>query len=244
MRNIKLLLRFDGRSYHGWQIQPNAKTVQELVSDAVSEITKEEIKVLGCSRTDAKVHANYYVSSFKTTSTVPADRLPFALNSLLPDDIVCFKAEEADDDFHAITSTKSKTYMYKIHNARINDPFLKDRVWHYPKALDFEKMVEASKYFVGTHDFLAFAAAGFTAKTTVRTIFDIDVFKEDDIINIKITGDGFLYNMVRIIAGTLVWVGNGKIEPLKIPEIIESKKRENAGITAPPEGLYLWGVEY
>ena len=244
MRNIKILLQFDGSNYHGWQIQPNAVTVQEEVSRAVSQITKEDIKVFGCSRTDAKVHAKFYVGSFKTSSTVPANRLPFALNSLLPDDISCIGAEEADEDFHAITSAKRKTYIYKIDNSPIRNAFLKNYAWHYPGKLDFEKMREASKYFLGTHDFLAFAAAGFTAKTTERTIFDLTLEKEDNIITVKITGDGFLYNMVRIISGTLVWVGLGKIKPEEISDIIKSKKRENAGITAPPEGLYLWGVEY
>lgn len=244
MRNIKILLQFDGSNYHGWQIQPNAVTVQEMVSSAVSEITKEDIKVFGCSRTDAKVHAKFYVASFKTESRVPADRFPFAINSRLPSDIACIGAEEEDEDFHAITSAKRKTYIYKIDNSPIRNPFLKNYVWHYPGKLDFEKMKEASQSFLGTHDFAAFAAAGFTAKTTERTIYSIELDKEDNIISIKITGDGFLYNMVRIISGTLVWVGLGKIKPDGISDIIKSKKRENAGITAPPEGLYLWGVEY
>ena len=244
MRNIKLTLRFDGANYHGWQIQPNAVTVQGLVSQAVSKITKENIKVFGCSRTDSKVHANYYVASFKTESTVPSERLPYALNSLLPDDIVCTGAEDVAEDFHAITSVIKKTYMYKVENSKIKNPFNARHVWHYSGKLDFEKMCIAAEFFKGTHDFLGFAAAGFTAKTTVRTIFDISLTKEDDIISIAITGDGFLYNMVRIITGTLVWVGTGKINPSDIPKIIESKKRENAGITAPPDGLYLWGVEY
>lgn len=244
MRNIKLELRFDGENYHGWQIQPNAVTIQEKVSAAVSKITKENIKVFGCSRTDAGVHANYYVSSFKTYSSIPIERIPYAINSLLPDDIVCIGAEAADEDFHAITSAKSKTYLYKIENSHIRDPFLAGHVWHYPSALDFSKMCEASKHFIGTHDFLGFAAAGFSAKTTVRTIYDLKLSKDGNIINIEITGDGFLYNMVRIITGTLVWAGIGKIKPEDIPKIIESKKREKAGITAPPYGLYLWRVEY
>ncbi len=244
MRNIKILLQFDGSNYHGWQIQPNAVTVQELVSRAVSEITKEDIKVFGCSRTDAKVHAKFYVASFKTESKIPSDRLPFAINSKLPDDISCTGAEDADLDFNAISSAKRKTYIYRIDNSAVRNPFLKNYAWHYPQKLDFEKMQEASRCFLGKHDFLAFASSGFSAKTTERTIFDIELKKEENIITIKITGDGFLYNMVRIISGTLLWVGLGKIEPEEIEGIIKSKKRENAGITAPPEGLYLWGVEY
>lgn len=244
MRNIKILLQFDGSNYHGWQIQPNAVTVQEKVSKAVSYVTKEDIKVFGCSRTDAGVHAKFYVASFKTESKIPLDRLPFAINSNLPSDISCIGAEEEREDFNAITSAKRKTYVYKIDNSPIRNPFLKNYAWHYPAKLDFEKMNEATQYFLGKHDFLAFAASGFTAKTTERTIYDLKLKKEDNIISIKITGDGFLYNMVRIITGTLLWVGLGKIKPDEISRIIKSKKRENAGITAPPEGLYLWGVEY
>lgn len=244
MRNIKLELRFDGRNYHGWQIQPNAVTVQEKVSSAVSEITKEAIKVFGCSRTDSGVHANHFVSSFKTNSKIPTDRIPFALNSLLPADIVCTGAYEMEESFHAIASAKRKTYLYKIENSHIGNPFLAGLVWHYPAKLDIEKMRLAARYFLGTHDFLGFAAAGFSAKTTERTIYELEVTKDEDIINIKVTGDGFLYNMVRIITGTLVWVGIGKIAPSDIPKIIKSKRRENAGITAPPDGLYLWRVYY
>lgn len=244
MRNIKLELRFDGAGYHGWQIQPNALTVQEAVSQAVSKITKENIKVFGCSRTDSGVHANYYVASFNTDSKIPEDKFAAAVNSMLPDDIVCIGASDMPQDFHAITSAKKKTYLYRIENSRIRDPFLAKHVWHYSAKLDFESMCKAAKYFVGTHDFLAFAAAGFTAKTTQRTIFNTELSKAGDIISFKITGDGFLYNMVRIITGTLLWVGIGKIKSEEIPEIIASKKRENAGITAPPDGLFLWEVEY
>lgn len=244
MKNIKLELRFDGSKYHGWQIQPNAVTVQELVSKAVSKITKENIKVFGCSRTDSGVHANYYVASFNTESKIPEEKFPDAVNSMLPDDIVCIGAKYMPHDFHAITSAKKKTYLYKIDNSKIRNPFMAKHVWHYRGKLDFESMCKAAEYFKGTHDFVAFAAAGFTAKTTERTIFNTELSKEGDIINFKITGDGFLYNMVRIITGTLLWVGIGKIKPEEIPEIIASKKREKAGITAPPDGLYLWEVEY
>lgn len=244
MRNIKLELRFDGAKYHGWQIQPNAVTVQDVVSQAVSKITKENIKVFGCSRTDSGVHANYYVASFKTQSGIPDENFPAAINSMLPDDIVCSGAKSMSEDFHAITSAKKKTYLYKIDNSKIRNPFMAKHVWHYKGKLDFESMCEAAEYFMGTHDFVAFAAAGFTAKTTERTIFKTELSKDGDIINFKITGDGFLYNMVRIITGTLLWVGIGKIKPEEIPDIIASKKREKAGITAPPDGLYLWEVEY
>ena len=244
MRNIRLFLSFDGTNYHGWQVQPNAITVQEVVSCAVSAVTGETIKVVGCSRTDSKVHAKSYVCSFKTLSKIPAENLVFALNANLPEDIVCVNADEVSEDFHAIASTISKRYIYKIENSKIPNPFLRNRVWNYKAPLDIKKMQEAAGYFLGTHDFLAFSAAGAQVKSTVRTIYEISVTKEDDIININVKGDGFLYNMVRIIAGTLVWVGLSKINPHDIPDIINSKKRENAGVTAPPQGLYLWEVEY
>ena len=244
MRNIKLFIQFDGTNYHGWQVQPNANTVQSEVSRAVSAVVGEDIKVIGCSRTDAGVHAKSYVCSFKTTSPIPEDKLPFAINAHLPSDIVCFCASEVPSDFHAIASTRRKRYIYKIENSRIPDPFLRNRVWNLKGTLDLQKMQEAASHFLGTHDFVAFSAAGAQVKSTVRTIFEISVTRDGDIITVNVSGDGFLYNMVRIITGTLVWVGLGKINPEDIPKIINSKKRENAGVTAPPDGLYLWEVEY
>ena len=244
MRNIKLFIQFDGTNYHGWQVQPNANTVQSEVSRAVSVVVGENIKVIGCSRTDAGVHAKCYVCSFKTASPIPEEKLPFAINAYLPPDIVCFCAEEVSSDFHAIASTRRKRYIYRIENSKIPDPFLRNRVWNYKGALDVSKMQEAAVHFLGMHDFVAFSAAGAQVKSTVRTIFEISVKCEGNIITVDVLGDGFLYNMVRIITGTLVWVGLGKIQPSDIPDIINSKKRENAGVTAPPDGLYLWEVEY
>lgn len=244
MRNIKLILKFDGAAYHGWQIQPNADTVQQRITDAVTKIINEKPNIIGCSRTDAHVHANEYVCSFKTSSHISAEKLPCAINSYLPQDIVCIGAEEAAEDFHPIASAKCKRYVYKIQNSRYADPFNRSRVWHYRGKLDFDKMCKACKHFLGTHDFAGFAASGFSAKTTVRTIFDIELKSDGDMIVLDICGDGFLYNMVRIITGTIVWVGMGKINDADIPDIIESCNRSRAGITAPPEGLYLWRVEY
>ena len=245
MRNIKLILKFVGSAYHGWQIQKNGITVQETLADAVSFVTGEEFpKLVGCGRTDAGVHALEYVVSFKTESEIPAERLPLALNSRLPEDIVCIKAEDVSDDFDAAGSAVKKRYTYRILNAAIPDPFLTPYVYQVKFPLDILKMKKAAVHFEGTHDFLGFAAAGFTVKTTVRTIYSVDISKENDVITIDITGNGFLYNMVRIIAGTLISVGRGDIEPDMIPDIINSCDRKRAGITAPAKGLCLSEVYY
>lgn len=244
MQNIKLTLRFDGAKFHGWQIQPEDVSVQQLVSDALFELTGEKVNLIGCGRTDAHVHALEYICSFKTNANIPADKYPYGLNVLLPDEIVCVRSEAMADDFHAKHSAKSKNYVYKILNTRFHDPFCVNRAWHIKYPLDIKAMEKAAASFIGTHDFRGFAASGLSVKTTVRTIYDISVYKDGDIITIDVVGNGFLYNMVRIIAGTLVWVGSGKISADDMPEIIASGKRERAGMTAPPDGLYLKGVEY
>jgi len=244
MLNIKLTLRFDGARYHGWQIQPEDISVQQTVTDALCDLTGEKINLIGCGRTDAHVHAEEYICNFKTNANIPADKYPYGLNVRLPEDIVCLKSEAVADDFHAKHSAKVKNYVYKIQNTQFSDPFLAKRAWYVKYKLDLEAMQKAAQSFVGTHDFRGFASSGLSVKTTVRTIFDISVYKEDDIITIDVKGNGFLYNMVRIIAGTLVWVGCGKIKASDMPDIIASGDRERAGITAPPDGLYLRGVEY
>lgn len=245
MRNVKLTIRFIGTNYHGWQIQDNGITVQEVVNRALCEVCNEsDIKAVGCGRTDSGVHALNYTVSFKTASLIPAERLPLALNTVLPDDIVCMSAEEVPDSFDASRSAVSKTYTYRIYNSRIPDPFYFPYTHQVKVMLDTDKMKKAAQNFVGTHDFVGFAATGYSVKTTIRTIFDITVTKVNDVISISVTGDGFLYNMVRIIAGTLIEVGAGRIEPDEIPNIIESKTRENAGPTAPAKGLCLTEVYY
>ncbi len=245
MRNIKLSLRFAGTRYHGWQIQPNGITVQEIIGDAISFVTGgEKCTVTGCGRTDAGVHASEYAASFKTSSAIPCEKLPAALNSKLPDDIVCTAAEDVSMEFDAARSAKKKRYTYRILNSHIPDPFLFPYTHQIKSPLDLKKMKEAAAYFTGTHDFLGFAASGFTVKTTVRTIYSLDIQKNKDIISIDVTGDGFLYNMVRIIAGTLVGVGCGKINPDEIPDIINSRCRERAGVTLPAKGLCLSEVLY
>lgn len=245
MRNIRIQLKFVGTNYHGWQIQPNGVTVQQKLSEAVSSITNGDFSNLcGCGRTDAGVHAQKYFASFKTSSSISTSNIPLALNSKLPDDIVCVQAEEMPEEFDVSRDVTSKTYTYTIYNGEISDPFLFPFVYNVKFPLDVSKMHIAAKSFEGTHDFCGFAASGFTVKTTVRTIYSVDITKDDKIIQIKVCGNGFLYNMVRIIAGTLIAVGGGKIEPDQITDIINSKDRTRAGATAPAQGLCLTEVCY
>lgn len=244
MRNLKLSLKFIGTNYHGFQKQKNAVTIQELLENAIKSITNENIKITGCSRTDSGVHALYYVCNFKTNSSIPCDRLPYAINFFLPSDVVVFDCKEADFDFHSRYSAKSKTYVYKILNNKFKNPFYNNLAYFYPNSINISKMKKAAKMFVGKNDFKAFMSEGSSVIDTVRTIFEISVTKKQDIIEIMVCGDGFLYNMVRIIAGTLLYVGIGKISENDILKIINRKDRKNAGITLKPDGLYLYNVEY
>lgn len=243
--NIKLVLEYDGSAYHGWQIQKNGITVQQTVRDAICRLTGEDnIMLIGCGRTDAGVHAISYTANFKTDSTIPPEKFKDALCTMLPDDIRCKKSEEVADDFHAAYSATGKTYVYRILNRPDADVFERNYSWHYKFPLDVKKMQEGAKAFLGEHDFIGFAAAGFTVKTTVRTIYALDVLEKNGIIEIAVTGNGFLYNMVRIIAGTLVFMGGGKIDYKTAAEIVNSCDRKRAGITAPPQGLFLKEVYY
>lgn len=242
--NVKLTLQYDGMAYHGWQVQKNGVTVQEKLTDAIESVTGKRADVVGCGRTDAGVHALAYVCGFRTEANIPLQKLPLALNSHLPGDIRVFKAEAADDDFHANRSAVGKRYVYRILNREINDAFEGKYAWHVRVPLDVDAMRDAARAFLGEHDFIGFASSGFSVKTTVRTIYSLDVVKSGDIITIDITGNGFLYNMVRIIAGTLVYVGCGKTDSGDIVDIIKSKCRERAGITAPAHGLFLREVYY
>lgn len=244
MHNIKLTLQYDGTAYHGWQTQENAVTVQATVENAIKKLTGVRPQLVGCGRTDTGVHAKKYICNFKSETEIPCDKLPYALNSQLPDDIVCTHAEYAEPDFDSRKSAKGKTYTYLIANSKYRNVFYTTRAWHYRYRLDINEMRKAAESFLGTHDFIGFAASGFTVKTTVRTVTDIKIESDDDIISISVTGNGFLYNMVRIIAGTLVFAGNGKINPDDMPDIIASKERKRAGITAPACGLYLTEVFY
>lgn len=244
MRNLKLTIQYDGSAYHGWQTQENAATVQEAVEAAIFKLTGARTRVVGCSRTDTGVHAERFACNFKTESSIPCDKFPYALNTKLPDDIVCLCAETVDNEFNARYSAKGKRYTYYIQNSVFPNALLRNRTWHYPYKLDIGAMKRAAEAFLGEHDFIGFAASGFTVKTTVRTIYSLDVEKNGDLVKISVEGDGFLYNMVRIIAGTLAYVGCGRLRAEDMPEIIASRDRKRAGITAPPEGLFLTEVFY
>lgn len=244
MRNIKLTIQYDGTAYHGWQTQKNAPTVQETLGRAIMELTGTKPVLTGCSRTDAGVHAESFCCNFKSETTIPAERFPLALNTFLPADIVCLNAEDVSKEFNARFSAKGKKYTYYIQNSRFPDVFRKNYAWHFPYKINLDNMKKAAEAFIGEHDFIGFAASGFTVKTTVRTICSLEVSKNEDLIKISVTGNGFLYNMVRIIAGTLCFAGCGKINPDDMSDIISSKDRKRAGITAPPQGLFLTEVYY
>ncbi|MBD7914265.1 tRNA pseudouridine(38-40) synthase TruA [Clostridium sp. Sa3CUN1] len=244
MRNIKLILEYDGTNYLGWQKQRIGKTIQGTLEEAIRSLTNEEIDSIGSSRTDAGVHAKGFIANFKTNSKIPADKFREAINHKLPDDIVILKSEEVEEDFHSRYNAKGKTYSYSILNRDVKSAIDRNYVYHIKKELDLNSMEEACKYFIGTYDFSAFKTSGSSVKSSIRTISELYIQKNDDIIKIFVTGDGFLYNMVRIIVGTLIMVGNNKIKPEEIKNIIESKNRDNAGICVPPNGLVLEKVYY
>lgn len=244
MRNIKLTIEYDGTAYHGWQSQTNAIAVQDIVTAAVNKLTGESCSITGSSRTDTGVHAIGFVGNFFTEAAIPADKFAFALNTILPEDITIKKSEEVSRDFHARFSANGKTYRYLIYNSTFPSALLRHRAFHVFYPLDVDAMNRAASHFTGTHDFIAFSAAGGSVKTTVRTITRAEVVRKGELIEFTVTGDGFLYNMVRIIAGTLVEVGFGKISPDAISEIIAGLDRRKAGRTAPANGLYLVEVYY
>lgn len=242
--NLKLTLKYDGTEYHGWQVQPNGITVQEVLEKTLSSMANEKITVTGCSRTDAGVHAAMHVSNFKMNTSIPVHKFPLVLNQKLPRDIRAVDCCVVPDDFNARFDTVEKTYRYRILNQEHDDPFLSRYVWHYPIKLDIDKMKEAASYMVGEKDFTAFMASGSSAKTTVRNLKRVEVEKEGSLITITATANGFLYNMVRIIVGTLVYAGNGKLTPVEIKHILECRDRRLGGVTAPPQGLRLEEVLY
>lgn len=243
--NIKIVIQFDGTHYNGYLKQKNDITVQSVIEEALCKLTGKPVNLIGCSRTDAGVHALGYTANFHTETTIPPERISYAVNPLLPEDISVIKSELVSDDFHSRFSAVSKTYKYLFYCSPHINPLLNNRAWHIKKELDYDAMKEAALQICSTHEYDAFRAQGGYAKTTTRTVFYTKLNNEyRNIYSIEICGDGFLYNMVRIIAGTLVYVGEGKIRPAEIPAIIESKDRKRAGITAPPYGLYLYKVEY
>lgn len=243
MRRVALVLSYDGSSYHGWQIQSNAVTVQGELQAALSQLFKTPVSVYGCSRTDAGVHARRFVCHFDLPFLFPLDRLPLALNALLPSDIAVREALFVPDDFHARFSCLGKTYSYRLWNALVRSPFESRRAGFWPVPLEAERMNEFARDFVGEHDFYAFMAARSEVENTVRRISAFSVEREDNLIRFSVTGNGFLYNMVRIMVGTLIYADLGKLEK-SIPEILTAKDRTLAGITVPPQGLYLEKVYF
>lgn len=253
-RNLLLTIEYDGTGFSGWQRQPGKPTVQGTLEQALSTVCKRDIKVNGTSRTDAGVHAYGQRASFKGELGIPTERLALAVNHRLAGGmrgkaatgpIRIIKAEEMPLDFHARFDSKGKTYIYKIRNSRDVDVFKRNYYYEITRPLDLHAMKLAAEQIAGTHDFACFQAAGGTPReTTVRTVYQLEVRQEGKDIEIHITGDGFLYNMVRIITGTLVEVGLGKRHPMSITAVIESRDRQNAGHTAPPQGLYLKEVYY
>ena len=244
MRNIKLTIEYDGKCYNGWQKQPNKLNIQGEIERAIYNITKEEVDLIGSGRTDAGVHALGQVANFKTNSQISIEKLPLAINSQLKNSIVIKEAEEVNERFHSRYNAKRKTYRYIINNSKCGTAIYRNLEYSYPFKLDAEKMKQASKYFEGEHDFKAFKSSGTSSKNSVRTIYKAIVKQEGEKIIIELTGNGFLYNMVRIISGTLLDVGLGKIQPEEIPEMIESKDRKRAGKTLPAHGLCLVEVKY
>ena len=234
-----------GKNLIGWQKQPDKLNIQGTIEKAIEEITGEEVDLTASGRTDRGVHSLGQVANFKTNSNIPVEKIPIALNTKLKKSIRILSAEEVDEKFHSRLTCKKKTYRFIINNSEYGTAIYRNLETHIPMKLNIEKMQEAVKYFEGEHDFKAFKASGTSSKSSIRTIYKADVLQmPNDRIYLELTGNGFLYNMVRIIAGTLVDVGTGKIEPKEIKNIIKSEKRENAGKTLPPQGLYLVKVEY
>ena len=244
MKRVMLKVAYDGTDYHGWQIQPNVVTVESVLNETLSGLLKEEIKVIGASRTDTGVHALGNIAVFDTNARIPADKISYALNQRLPEDIRIQLSKEVAPDFHPRHQNSKKTYEYKILNCAFPVPVYRLYSYFTYVKLDVEKMRQAASYLVGEHDFKSFCSTKTVAETTVRTIYDIRVEKSGELICVRVTGSGFLYNMVRIIAGTLIRVGRGFYTPERIKNILEAKERTADGVTAPPNGLVLVGSDY
>lgn len=245
MRNIKLVIEYDGKEFGGWQKQPTKLNIQGTIEKAIEQITGEQVELMASGRTDSGVHALGQVANFKTNSNIPIEKFAIAINSNLKKSILIKSAEEVESMFHSRLSCKRKTYRYIINNSKVGTAIYRNLETYIPMKLNVSKMKQAISYFEGEHDFRAFKASGTSSKSSVRTIYKAEVIEqENDRIWIELTGNGFLYNMVRIICGTLVEVGLGNLEPGEIPNIIKDKERGNAGKTLPPQGLYLVKVEY
>ena len=244
MKRVMLTVAYDGTAYHGWQVQPNGATIEGELNSVLKELTGEEIQVIGASRTDAGVHGLCNIAVFDTESNIPGEKFSYALNQRLPEDIKVVDSCEVAEDFHPRHVSSKKTYDYKIYNAKFPDT-TKRLYSHFTyTSLNVEKMQQAATYLVGEHDFKSFCAPAAVVETTVRTLYKAEVIQDEEYIRIRVQGNGFLYNMVRIIAGTLMEVGSGKRQPEDIKIILEAKDRNAAGPTAPARGLMLINYEF
>ena len=243
-RSLLLTIRFCGTAYHGFQVQKNAMSVCQKFQDAVEKVLGSRCDVKGCSRTDSGVHANKYCLSLAIDRDIPCDKLVLALNANLPEDIAVLSAVEVPADFHARYSCLGKEYVYHIHNSHVRNPFAPKLSYRFPAPLDVDLLNRAAQDFVGTHDFKAFCSAGSDVEDTVRTITSFSVVRQGEEVLFTVRGDGFLYNMVRIMVGTLLFIATGRLQPGAIPAILAGKARSGAGKTAPAWGLYLNDVFY
>ncbi len=244
MRNICAKVSYDGTAFNGFQSQPYGRTVQEEIEKAIKKLSKEEIIIIGSGRTDAGVHAEGQVFNFHTNSTIPTDRWAIALNTRLPKDIIIVAAWDVPEDFHARRSAKRKTYRYTIDTGKFPNVFGRQYRFHHPTRLDYDAMSEGLSYLVGEHDFTSYTSIHSTKPHHIRTIYSAELSREGAFWHMHITGNGFLYNMVRVIMGTLLWVGEGKLKPKDMQAILEGRDRALAGPTAMPHGLVLVDVEY
>lgn len=244
MRNICVKVSYDGSGFNGFQTQPYGRTVQGEIEKAIKLLTGETIIIIGSGRTDAGVHAQGQMFNFYTESTIPTQRWAIALNTRLPKDIVIIEAFDVPEHFHARRSAKRKTYRYTIDLGKFPDVFGRQYRFHHPTPLDVDAMREGLNYLIGEHDFTSFTSIHSTKPHHIRTIYEADFIQEGPIVHMYVTGNGFLYNMVRVIMGTLLWVGEGKLVPSDIKRILEGRNRSLAGPTAMPHGLMLMDVEY
>ncbi len=245
MKRIKMIVSYDGTNYCGWQIQPNGITIEEILNKKLSKLTGEDIHIIGASRTDSGVHALGNVAVFDTETRIPGDRLAYALNQKLPEDISIVSSEEVPMDWHPRYQDHiTKTYEYHIYNASVKNPLRQRYATFVSFPLDIERMRKGAEYIIGEHDFASFCNVRTNTSDTVRTVYDISIIRDGPDITIRVTGNGFLYNMVRIIAGTLIRVGRGFYEPEKIKEILEAREHTSEGVTAPPNGLVLIAIDY
>ena len=243
MRRIKLIVSYDGTDYCGWQVQPGKRTIEGELNKALCSLLREEIAVIGASRTDSGVHGLGNIAVFDTESRIPGEKFSYALNQRLPEDIVVQSSSEAAPDYHPRKCSSTKTYEYRIWNDTFPNPLNHRYATFVYTPLDVERMSRGAKFLEGEHDFTSFCSVATQVESKVRTIYSLEVIREGKMITLRVKGSGFLYNMVRIIAGTLIKVGQGVMEPELIPEILEAKDRQKAGPTAPPEGLTLVEIQ-